>query len=393
MKTTSSFACLFLAVCLSTSFGQGLLTPPGSPAPTMKTLDQLDAKLEKRTPISSLPYNLNTSGSYYLTTNLLTTAGYISVNANNVTIDLNGFTMDGLTTGSFGIVVFSGNNLTVRNGVIRGINGGGVGVDGRSIACHFENVQEINDAGTGFWCGPGSSFVNCGFYGNQDQAIVGDVGTLVKNCIFVSNGIPFSVGTGSLITGCTFFTNTGSLQLDPGVTVSDCSLVGNTTTHISGSDGDQILNCLIRYGAFSGISLNNGCTVKNCIIEKNAQTGITCGNHCVIEDNQVVSNSFDGISAGSASVILNNLASANGIGNTTVAGIHTSGNGSRIEANQTRNNGGYGIRSDGGAGADVIIRNTAGANGFLNYQPSTGATFGTIQNPSSMTNTLGNIVF
>jgi parallel beta-helix repeat protein len=40
-------------------FAQGSLTPPGAPAPVMKSLDQLDAKLEKRTPISSLPFTIN----------------------------------------------------------------------------------------------------------------------------------------------------------------------------------------------------------------------------------------------------------------------------------------------------------------------------------------------
>lgn len=42
------------------------LTPPGPPAPTMKPLDQVEA----RTPISSLPFVINAAGSYYLTRNL-----------------------------------------------------------------------------------------------------------------------------------------------------------------------------------------------------------------------------------------------------------------------------------------------------------------------------------
>ena len=38
---------------LSTSIAQVTLTPPGAPAPTMRTLDQI----EPRTPISSVPGN------------------------------------------------------------------------------------------------------------------------------------------------------------------------------------------------------------------------------------------------------------------------------------------------------------------------------------------------
>ncbi|HXF10126.1 MAG TPA: hypothetical protein VN625_05025, partial [Desulfuromonadaceae bacterium] len=39
---------------LSTVFAQGSLTPPGGPAPDMKTLDQV----QPRVPISSVPYTI-----------------------------------------------------------------------------------------------------------------------------------------------------------------------------------------------------------------------------------------------------------------------------------------------------------------------------------------------
>ena len=54
MKTKLFAASVFAFLIFNfsfTAFGQGALTPPGAPAPTMKTLAQIDAKLDPRTPI------------------------------------------------------------------------------------------------------------------------------------------------------------------------------------------------------------------------------------------------------------------------------------------------------------------------------------------------------
>src|ERR1035437_5568765 len=117
---------------LSTVFAQGSLTPPGAPAPTMKTL----AQIEPRTPISSAPFTITTPGSYYLTTNLTITSGdAITIGANGVTLDLNGFTIASTAasaTGS-GIYINSGlRNLAILNGFIQGgvINNGSGGYIG-----------------------------------------------------------------------------------------------------------------------------------------------------------------------------------------------------------------------------------------------------------------------
>ena len=147
IKTFSLFSCLIVCSQLS-ALGQGPLTPAAAPAPTMKTLDQV----EPRMPITNLPFNVTQSGSYYLTGNLTGVAGQhgINISANQVTIDLMGFSLIGVPGSLNGIHSASiQRNITVRNGNIR--NWSGTGVSGFSF---FEsrleglNVRQNNSDGT-----------------------------------------------------------------------------------------------------------------------------------------------------------------------------------------------------------------------------------------------------
>src|SRR5438874_1365585 len=100
-------------------FSQGPLTPPGAPSPSMKSLDQIEA----RTAISTAPFTITTSGSYYLTQNLtVASATAITISASNVTLDLNGFTISSTESpaaSSSGILIASGlSNVTIVNGLI-----------------------------------------------------------------------------------------------------------------------------------------------------------------------------------------------------------------------------------------------------------------------------------
>lgn len=99
----------------------GSLTPPGAPSSTMKTLDQI----EPRTSIANVPYTITQSGSYYLTGNFSVASGDgITIGVDDVSLDLNGFTITHTGSDDYGISITNASRVSVKNGILKGGRGG-----------------------------------------------------------------------------------------------------------------------------------------------------------------------------------------------------------------------------------------------------------------------------
>lgn len=125
-RSASALLLGLAALLLPASFlpAQGPLAPTGGPAPTGRTLEQI----EPRTPIPAsgpFPYVITQKGSYYLTGNVsVATGNAIVIQSSDVNLDLSGFTISSTSATLSGRAVLldsgAANNIAIANGFIRG---------------------------------------------------------------------------------------------------------------------------------------------------------------------------------------------------------------------------------------------------------------------------------
>ncbi len=172
----------------------GPLDPPGTPAPTPGGIDG-------RIPIDHLPFEIAEPGSYVVTRDLLSAGGNgITVSADDVTIDLNGFTLAGTGQvtfgGGFGIAAAERSNLTVVNGVIRGWNRG---IDNPSITGGKTGLFRhllITSNGFGVLPAPGSRFDGNIVRDSAYNGVESTGRTTIMNSTFVDNSTAIRADVG-----------------------------------------------------------------------------------------------------------------------------------------------------------------------------------------------------
>ena len=232
-------------------FAQGPLDPASAPAPTFKTLHQV----QPRTPISLLPFTISQPGSYYLTTNLTGSAGVtngITITAGSVTLDLMGFELVGGT--GDGILV-SGNrtNLAIRNGTVRKWTGNGVAASD-AFNSQFEALRASHNGVDGLRAGVGCSFTRCTATANTNVGMVVSDGGQISGCTATANRYGIAAGIACVISDCTATGNTGAgISVDEGSTISGCTASDNI--------GDGILvydRSLVLDNTCSGNGAGNG---------------------------------------------------------------------------------------------------------------------------------------
>ena len=273
MKTNRSiqmFNVVLAGSCVLVAAGnlmaQGGLVPPTAPGPIFKTLNQI----EPRTPVESLPvgggarHQITLPGSYYLSSNLVAGAGQagIVITTNDVTLDLNGFTMYGVTNRTaIAVASTATSGLTVRNGQLKNWNYG----------INFQIVSNVVIEDLGISCVPGGSFR----YG-----INSGVRSEVKRCAVA----------GATGTGCTAINVDDESVVEASqVSASERGIVVGNGCRVEGS---AARNCLGGEGIF-GV---RGCIVRNNYVE-GCDGGIRVTAQSIVADNLATSGPGNGFYA------------------------------------------------------------------------------------------------
>ena len=313
--------------------------------PTMKSLDQVEAR--KIVNAANTPgdgtntFIISTPGSYYLTSNITGSVAKngVSIQANDVTLDLNGFSLVSGGGGNFrGIdVPAPQSGICVRNGTIRGWTDGGV--RGEAATMLAERLRLADNTGArGLAVGNGSMILDCVASGNGTGFYAPDR-TEVFHCISTVNQVDGFT--------CTSF-----------VTVSDCTSSRNGNNGITVGGSTSVLRCNISRNSTDGIFAGAGCSVIGCTVGANLAEGISVGSGSSVQNCTVRANGAIGILAISSCQLSSNTCDSNHIGiQVTGNDNHVDGNHCTVDPTQNGVDGTFGFYIQGTN--NWVVRNTA----------------------------------
>ena len=261
------------------------------------------AQDEVRTPISSLPFTINASGSYYLTGNLDGSSGGLDITADKVTLDLMGFTIDGGgTVNDYGIDFTARSSIVIRNGIIA--NFGLAGIYQGNTTARYATVVDVQALGNGTL---GTGYLHSGIFlyssnSHIERCTAGDNGgygilafpssKLINNTAYNNSGA-YGIygGTGASLAGNTAYGNSGTgIYGGSGASLAGNTAYNNSSYGIFGGTGASLTGNTAYNNSGTGIYGNNGASLTGNIASYNTNWGIYATASNLVKDNTLISN-------------------------------------------------------------------------------------------------------
>jgi hypothetical protein len=225
------------------------------------------------------PVTISESGSYGLSGNLTVpdaSSTAIQITADNITLDLSGFTISGpnvctpnpvrcsLSASGIGVMavaptgVVSPANVRVMNGIVKGMGAHGIRPIGEGTL--IQNVIAVSNGGPGLVVGEGSVTDSVAKLNQSGSAIVG---VIVRGCTAANNAFGISVRPGGIASGIVAVSNGAT-----GISLNNATATGNTAFN-NGSFGiDATCPGVLENNTASGnagenIRINGACTMAN----------------------------------------------------------------------------------------------------------------------------------
>jgi hypothetical protein len=277
-RLLTALACLALS---SVALAGDLNPPSGTVAPTMKTLDQVEARIPIPGGLNQPKFTITQPGSYYLTGNRLHNQGYIGASiqimVSDVTVDLNGFTitvanssgaqyaiMDRGDDGSSGI-----SGVVVRNGVISGS-----GYDDGGVSLSYTDGARIESltargisGGTGLRVGQGGMVIDSNATGCE-TGFSGSKATFLRCAAYDNNYAGFNLFHSSA-KDCVAIDNTDyGFLINYRATLESCVANENETGVFVAGDGCRVDSNAVtggRWGIFLGSNAVNTIVTRNTV--------------------------------------------------------------------------------------------------------------------------------
>ena len=326
---------------------------------------------DARTPISSIPFTITQPGSYVMTQNLENTtnnADGIIIDANNVTLDLGGYTLSGGSVNSDdGIFVLGDqDNIYIYNGHVDGWGGDGINALNADNSI-FEKLTVSNNGNDGLVADFNASISYVTALANGLDGIEGDDGTVIVFSTASENG-------------------DNGIQTSEGSVVAHSAAFNNLGDGIDVAAGSSVFHSSVSDNTLFGVDLALGGTVQGSSAYDNDRNGFDIASSSVVRDNiaalnggapdtSITESNRNGIRTFANSWVINNQAHEN-----DGSGIRIQSTDCVVEGNFVTDNDITGIYVS--ASGSFIINNKAAGN-VLNYDIDANSAFGPIVDVTS----------